>query len=82
MELEEFVQPEVGVAIAVTAVVASPTVRKTLRKGAAYGLAGLLLAGDSASRFLNAVSKGAQKALKQTPQEEPAAEPEVETVSG
>ena len=60
MEFEDFAQPEVGVAIAVTAIAASPSVRKTLRKGAAYGLAGALLAGDAAHRFVNAVVKGAR----------------------
>jgi len=60
MDFEDFAQPEVGVAVAITAVAASPTVRKTLRKGAAYGLAGALLAGDAAHRFVNAIAKGAK----------------------
>jgi hypothetical protein len=60
MDFEDFAQPEVGVAVAITAVVASPSVRKTLRKGAAYGIAGVLLAGDAASRFVNAVAKTAR----------------------
>jgi 2-polyprenyl-6-methoxyphenol hydroxylase-like FAD-dependent oxidoreductase len=62
MEFDDFAQPEVGVAVAITAVAASPSVRKTLRKGAAYGLAGVLLAGDAAHRFVNAIAKGARHA--------------------
>lgn len=62
MELEDFAQTEVGVAVALTAVATSPSIRKTLRKGAAYGLAGVLLAGDATHRFVNAVAKGAKHA--------------------
>ncbi len=62
MELEDFAQPEVGVAVAVTAIATSPSIRKTLRKGAAYGLAGVLLAGDAAHRFVNAAVRGARTA--------------------
>ena len=50
MDLDDFVEPEVGVAVAVTAAVAtvalSSTVRGWLRKGAVYGLAGVLMAKD------------------------------------
>jgi hypothetical protein len=50
MDLDDFVEPEVGVAVAVTAAVAtvalSSTVRGWLRKGAVYGLAGVLVAKD------------------------------------
>jgi len=46
MALEDYVEPEVAIAVAVTAAVASPPVRKALRKAAVYGLAGLLTAGD------------------------------------
>jgi hypothetical protein len=42
---------------------ASPNVRKTLRKGAAYSLAGILMAGDAAHRMVNAVAKGARSAI-------------------
>jgi membrane protease subunit (stomatin/prohibitin family) len=63
MDIDDFAQPEVGVAVALTAVAASPSVRKTLRKGAAYGLAGILVAGDKAAKLVNAVAQGAQKAL-------------------
>jgi hypothetical protein len=49
MKLEDYLEPEVGVAVAVTAAaaaLASPRLRKTLRTGAVYGLAGLMMAGD------------------------------------
>ncbi len=62
MEFEDFAQPEVGVAVAVTAIAASPSIRKTLRKGAAYTLAGVLLAGDAAHRLVNSIAKGARHA--------------------
>ena len=62
MALEDFVEPEVGVAVALTALVASPKVRQVLRRGAVYGLAGLLMAGDAASSLAQGVKRGAQKA--------------------
>jgi hypothetical protein len=50
MAMDDFIEPEVGVAVGLTATVAavalSPTVRGWLRKGAVYGLAGLLIAKD------------------------------------
>ncbi len=46
MALEDFVEPEVGIAVALTAALASPRVRGLIRKGAVYGLAGILKAGD------------------------------------
>lgn len=62
MALEDFIEPEVGVAVALTALVASPKVRSVLRRGAVYGLAGLLTAGDAASSLVQGVKRGAQKA--------------------
>lgn len=55
MEAGDFVEPEVGIAVALTAAFASPGVRKTLRKSAVYGLAGAMLAGDAAGKFFKAV---------------------------
>lgn len=46
MALDDYLEPEVAIAVAVTAAVASPPVRKALRKAAVYGLAGILAAGD------------------------------------
>ena len=61
MALEDYMEPEVGVAVAVTAVVASPQVRNVLRRGAVYGLAGLLMAGDAVSTLAQGVKRGVQK---------------------
>ena len=62
MALEDFIEPEVGIAVAVTAAVASPGVRKVLRKGAVYGLAGILMAGDAVSTLAQGVKRGVQQA--------------------
>ena len=63
MALEDFMEPEVGVAVALTAAVASPQVRSVLRRGAVYGLAGLLIAGDAVSTLAQGVKRGAQKVV-------------------
>ena len=60
--LEDFIEPEVGWAVALTAAVASPAVRKVLRKGAVYGLAGILMAGDAVSTLAQGVKRGVQQA--------------------
>jgi hypothetical protein len=64
MALEDYVEPEVGVAVAVTAAVtaavASPPVRKALRRGAVYGLAGLLMAYDKVSAAARTTAEGAR----------------------
>ncbi|MDQ2798431.1 MAG: hypothetical protein M3Y13_02165 [Armatimonadota bacterium] len=62
MALEDYMEPEVGVAVALTAAVASPQVRSVLRRGAVYGLAGLLMAGDAVSSLAQGVKRGVQKA--------------------
>jgi len=63
MALEDFIEPEVGVAVVVTAAVASPRIRKVIRQGLVYGIAGLLIAGDK----LKAAASGvAQKARQMT----------------
>lgn len=62
MALEDYLEPEVGIAVAVTAAVASPQVRNVLRRGAVYGLAGLLMAGDAVSTLAQGVKRGAQQA--------------------
>jgi hypothetical protein len=62
MALDDYVEPEVAVAVAVTAAVLSPPVRKVMRKGAVYGMAGLLMAGDALSAFAKGAMRGAQQA--------------------
>ena len=61
MALDDFVESEVAVAVAATAALASPRVRGLLRGGAIYGLAGLLLAGDTISSFARALARSAQQ---------------------
>ena len=62
MALEDYLESEVVVAVAATAAVLSPRVRGALRRGAVYGLAGVLRAGDAISSAAPAVSQGAQQA--------------------
>ncbi|HEX5572840.1 MAG TPA: hypothetical protein VFX31_15685 [Ktedonobacterales bacterium] len=62
MDFEDFLEPEVGVAAAVVAVVASPQVRKVVRRGAVLGLAGALMAGDAITSFARGISRGATQA--------------------
>jgi hypothetical protein len=63
MDLDDFVEPEVGMAVAVTAAVAtvalSSTVRGWLRKGAVYGLAGVLMAKDRVTGMARTVRERA-----------------------
>jgi hypothetical protein len=65
MDLDDFWEPEVavtaGIAAVVTAAVASPRVRKLLRQGAVYGLAGALIAGDK----IAAAARGATQTVRQ-----------------
>ncbi len=62
MALDDFFEAEVGVAVAATALLASPRVRKALRRGAVYGVAGVLRAGDAMTSFARGVGRGAQQA--------------------
>lgn len=61
MALEDFVDPEVGIAVAATAMVFSPRVRNALRRGAVYGLAGVLKASDSVASAARGVANQAQQ---------------------
>ena len=61
MALDDYLEPEVVIAAAVTAAVASPAVRKWLRKGAVYGLAGLMTLGDRVSGAAKNLAHGAQQ---------------------
>lgn len=62
MELEDFVDSEVAIAVAATAAVLSPRVRGLLRTGAVYGLAGALTVGDAVSTAAGGVRRGARQA--------------------
>jgi hypothetical protein len=61
MAVEDYLEPEVAVAVAVTAAVCSPPVRRILRRGLVYGLAGLIVARDKVSSAAQAVTKKAQE---------------------
>jgi hypothetical protein len=61
MALDDYLEPEVAVAVAVTAAVASPPVRKVLRRGLVYGLAGLLVAGDKLSATARNIAQSVQQ---------------------
>jgi len=64
MALDDFVESEVAIAAAVAAAVFSPRVRGVLRKGAVYGVAGVLVAGDAVGSFARGVGRGAQKSAR------------------
>ena len=62
MALDDYVSSEVAVAVAATAAVLSPRARRLMRRGAVYGLAGALMAGDAVSAFARGVTRGVQRA--------------------
>ena len=66
MALEDFVDPEVGIAVAATAAILSPPVRNVVRRGLVYGLAGVLRAGDAVGSAARGVSQGAQQGAAST----------------
>ncbi len=62
MALDDYLESEVVVAVAATAAVMSPRVRGVLRRGAVYGLAGVLRAGDAISSVARNAAPGVQHA--------------------
>lgn len=62
MALEDYLEPEVAVAAAVTAAIFSPKARSWLRRGLVYGTAGVLIAGDTLAGLARNVSQGIQRA--------------------
>ena len=62
MALDDFVESEVAVAVAATAAILSPRVRGLLRRGAVYGVAGVLIAGDAVSSVARGAGRGVQQA--------------------
>lgn len=61
MALEDYMEPEVAVTAAVAAAVFSPKVRRVVRRGLVYGMAGVLIAGDAISSFARSVGQGIQE---------------------
>jgi hypothetical protein len=55
-------EAEVGLAIAATAALMSPRAREMLRRGAVYGLAGLMSVGETLTNAARDVSREAQAA--------------------
>lgn len=66
MAIEDYVEPEVAVAVAITAALFSPKVRGVLRKGLVYGVAGALTASEMAVTFASSVGKGLRQAVEET----------------
>ncbi len=62
MDLEDFLEPEIAIVAAVTATVFSPRVRNFLRRGAVYGVAGALIAGDAVTSFARNIGHGFKEA--------------------
>lgn len=64
MAVEDYLEPEVAVAVAVTATMGSPQARRVVRQGAVYGVAGLLKAYDAATVFARGVGRGIAQAAQ------------------
>jgi hypothetical protein len=62
MSLDDLLEPEVLIAVGVTAAVMSPPVRRVLRKGAVYGLAGMMIVGDKLAGAARGIAHSAQNA--------------------
>lgn len=65
MEVEDYLEPEVAVTAVVAAAIFSPKARKLIRKGAVYGLSGLLVAGDVLTSVGKSIGQGASAAASQ-----------------
>ena len=73
MELEDFTEPEVLTAVALVAIAASPAARRVVRRGAVYGLAGLMIAADAVRSVATGVAQGARSLAAPRPVREAAA---------
>src|SRR2546421_5753188 len=62
MALEDYLEPEVAVTAVVTAAVFSPRARKLIRRGAVYGMAGILIFGDALFSAARSFGQGVQQA--------------------
>jgi hypothetical protein len=59
MALDDYFDSEVAVAVAATAAALSPRFRRVLRRGAVYGVAGVLKATDVATAAARGIARGA-----------------------
>jgi hypothetical protein len=66
MALDDFVDPEVGIAVAATALAFSPKVRAVVRRGLVVGLAGVMKAADSVGDAARNVAGDAQNTVSST----------------
>lgn len=62
MDLDDFFGSQTAIAVGLTATVLSPRARKVLRRGAVYGVAGVLVAGDAVSAAARGARHGAEQA--------------------
>lgn len=62
MDFGDIFESEIAIAVGVTAAVLSPPARRVLRRGAVYGVAGALMAGDAVSAGARGVRRGGQQA--------------------
>jgi len=67
MALDDYLDSEVAVAVAATAAALSPRFRRVLRRGAVYGVAGVLKATDVATAAARGVARGASAASDAVP---------------
>ena len=63
MALDDLMETEVGVALVATAAAVSPRARNVLRRGAVYGLAGAMKAGDVVYGAARGVVRGAASSV-------------------
>lgn len=61
MDFEDFLEPEIAITAGVVAAITSPQVRKVVRQGAVYGLAGIIFAGDAVTSFARGLGRGVQE---------------------
>lgn len=74
MDVEDYIDPKVGVAVAATAVVFSPRAREVLHRGAVYGLAGAFAVGDAVAALGRGVTTGARRVREEREREVPVAD--------
>ncbi len=63
MELDDFLETEVAAAVAATAALFSPRVRKVLRRGLVYTVAGGLIAGEVVTSAARGLGRGVQQGM-------------------
>lgn len=70
MAAKDFMKPQVAVAVAVTAAISSPRIRRFVRRGMVYGVAGALMAGDAISSAARGAALAAREAAASAASEE------------